>query len=84
MNFKKWVKSIQTAGYIGACTEVYVLTPRMIKQFDFWLQVLAKFWPQSAQIKFKFLKADNLVTYPEKWGKCTKLKYFLFSLQNVE
>ena len=71
--------------YIGLILKiiVFLVFTSLIKQFDFWLQVLAKFWPQSAQIKFKFLKADNLFTYPEKWGKCTKFDCFLYFLYRM-
>ena len=49
MNFKKWVKSIQTAGYNGAHTVYIYSEVRIIRKYmkiylcSFWLQAFSKF-----------------------------------------
>ena len=69
MNFKKWVKSKQTAGYNGArtvimCVSLFMILPNLEAQAIMTV-VLLVFWKNSSKCKLLLRFSDPLVLHPK-------------------
>ena len=78
MNFKKWVKIIQTAGYNGACTVVGVGPSDMI---DMAINLVRKSvrirFSTWGKKKFKNIVASALKSYMDKVKKNLEVFYWV-------